>query len=65
MSMMPVLTTQPHREGPMPGGVSPPLSHAEPMPEHMAFEVTSCIIQSLEEKEEEVEEGSVVVVATN
>ncbi|KAK2864525.1 hypothetical protein Q7C36_003679 [Tachysurus vachellii] len=63
--MMPVMTTQPHREGPMPGGVSPSLSHAEPMPEHMAFEVTSCIIQSLEEKEEEVEEGAVVVVATN
>ncbi|XP_060720880.1 uncharacterized protein fam131ba isoform X5 [Tachysurus vachellii] len=63
--MMPVMTTQPHREGPMPGGVSPSMSHAEPMPEHMAFEVTSCIIQSLEEKEEEVEEGAVVVVATN
>ncbi|XP_026999604.2 uncharacterized protein fam131ba isoform X3 [Tachysurus fulvidraco] len=63
--MMPVMTTQPHREGPIPGGVSPSLSHAEPMPEHMAFEVTSCIIQSLEEKEEEVEEGAVVVVATN
>ncbi|MCJ8749735.1 hypothetical protein PDJAM_G00179690 [Pangasius djambal] len=65
MSMTPVLTSQPHREGPMPGCVSPPLSHAEPMPEQMAFEVTSCIIQSLEEKEEEVEEGAVVVVVTN
>ncbi|KAG7325635.1 hypothetical protein KOW79_010560 [Hemibagrus wyckioides] len=65
MSMTPVLTTQPHREGPMPGGVSPSLSHPEPMPEHMTFEVTSCIIQSLEEKEEEVEDGAVVVVATN
>ncbi|KAM9434875.1 uncharacterized protein fam131ba isoform 2-T2 [Clarias gariepinus] len=65
-SMMAVCTTQPQREGPMPGGVSPPLPHAEPMPEHMAFEVTSCIIQSLEEKEEgEVEDGAVVVVATN
>lgn len=63
--MTPVLTSQPHREGPMPDGVSPPLSHAEPMPEHMTFEVTSCIIQSLEEKEEEVEEGAVVVVVTN
>lgn len=63
--MTPVLTSQPHREGLKPGGVSPPLSHTEPMPEHMAFEVTSCIIQSLEEKEEEVEEGAVVVVATN
>ncbi|XP_017336528.1 uncharacterized protein fam131ba isoform X1 [Ictalurus punctatus] len=65
MFMTPVLTSQPHREGLKPGGVSPPLSHTEPMPEHMAFEVTSCIIQSLEEKEEEVEEGAVVVVATN
>lgn len=63
--MTPVVTSQPHREGPMPGGVSPSLSHADPTPEHMAFEVTSCIIQSLEEKEEEVEEGAVVVVVTN
>ncbi|XP_060760052.1 uncharacterized protein fam131ba [Neoarius graeffei] len=65
MSMTPVVTSQPHREGPMPGGVSPSLSYTEPMPEHTPFEVTSCIIQSLDLKEEEVEDGAVVVVATN
>ncbi|XP_062846128.1 uncharacterized protein fam131ba isoform X2 [Trichomycterus rosablanca] len=56
----------PHRDGPTPpGAVSPAQSLAKPTAEHMTFEVTSCIIQSLEEKEEEVEDGTIVVVATN
>ncbi|XP_066530952.1 uncharacterized protein fam131ba isoform X2 [Hoplias malabaricus] len=66
-SVTPVLTPPPPREDPTPpGGVSPAQAPAEPMAEHMAFEVTSCIVQSLEDKEEEVvEDGTVVVVATN
>ncbi|XP_048085968.1 uncharacterized protein fam131ba isoform X2 [Alosa alosa] len=53
-------------------GPSPPVpffSTAEPGAEYAPFEVTSCIVQSLEEMDEELaaakEEGSVVVVATN
>ncbi|KAL6461224.1 hypothetical protein MHYP_G00311900 [Metynnis hypsauchen] len=67
MSVTPVLTPPPPREDPTPsGGTSPAQAPAEPMAEHMTFEVTSCVVQSLEEKEEEVvEEGTVVVVATN
>ncbi|XP_072531889.1 uncharacterized protein fam131ba isoform X1 [Salminus brasiliensis] len=67
-SVTPVLTPPPPREDPTtPGSVSPAQAPAEPRAGHMAFEVTSCVVQSLEEMEEEavVEEGSVVVVATN
>ncbi|XP_037396956.1 uncharacterized protein fam131ba isoform X6 [Pygocentrus nattereri] len=67
MSVTPVLTPPPPREDPTPpGGTSPAQAPAEPTAEHMTFEVTSYVVQSLEEKEEEVvEEGTVVVVATN
>ncbi|XP_051728647.1 uncharacterized protein fam131ba isoform X7 [Ctenopharyngodon idella] len=65
-SVTPVLTPLPQREDSTPPGVmSPGLAPAEPMAEHMTYEVTSCVVQSLEEKEEEVEDGAVVVVATN
>ncbi|KAI4882287.1 hypothetical protein NFI96_019189 [Prochilodus magdalenae] len=67
MSVTPVLTPPLPREDPTPpGGVSPAQAPAEPMAEHMTFEVTSCVVQSLEEKEEDVvDEATVVVVATN
>ncbi|XP_016348199.1 protein FAM131B-like isoform X5 [Sinocyclocheilus anshuiensis] len=60
-SLTPALTPPPQREGSTPPrGMSP--GQAEPVAEHMTYEVTSCVVQSLEEKEEEV---AVVVVATN
>ncbi|XP_076864188.1 uncharacterized protein fam131ba isoform X2 [Brachyhypopomus gauderio] len=66
ISVTPVLTPPAPGEDPTPpGSVSATQAPAQPMAEHMAFEVTSCVIQSLEEKEEVVEEGAVVVVATN
>uniref|UniRef100_A0A3B3WYZ6 Family with sequence similarity 131 member Ba n=1 Tax=Poecilia mexicana TaxID=48701 RepID=A0A3B3WYZ6_9TELE len=48
-------------------GSSPgtPAQPAEPIPERIPFDVTPCVVQSLEEKDEEAEEGSIVVVATN
>ncbi|XP_062386066.1 AF4/FMR2 family member lilli isoform X2 [Sardina pilchardus] len=66
-------------DGPSPGPAAPFFSTAalaEPATEYAPFEVTSCIVQSLEEKDKEAaaavavvaaakEEGSVVVVATN
>ncbi|XP_048058040.1 uncharacterized protein fam131ba isoform X4 [Megalobrama amblycephala] len=65
-SVTPVLTPLPQREDSTPPGVmSPGQAPAEPMTEHMTYEVTSCVVQSLEEKEEEVEDGAVVAVATN
>ncbi|XP_067282579.1 uncharacterized protein fam131ba isoform X5 [Pseudorasbora parva] len=65
-SVTPVLTPQPQREDSTPPGVmSPGRAPAEPMAEHTTYEVTSCVVQSLEEKEEEMEDGAVVVVATN
>ncbi|XP_026113590.1 uncharacterized protein LOC113092188 isoform X3 [Carassius auratus] len=65
-SVTPALTPPPQREDSTPpGGMSPGRAPAEPVAEHMTYEVTSCVIQSLEEKEEEVEDGAVVVVATN
>ncbi|XP_022521863.2 uncharacterized protein fam131ba isoform X3 [Astyanax mexicanus] len=65
-SLTPVLTPPPPREEPTPpGSVSPAQAPAEPRAEHMAFEVTSCVVQLLEEREEVVEDGSVVVAVTN
>ncbi|KAM4550786.1 uncharacterized protein V3H82_019861 isoform 6-T6 [Fundulus diaphanus] len=48
-------------------GSSPgiPAQTAEPIPERKPFDVTPCVVQSLEERDEEAEEGSIVVVATN
>ncbi|XP_042362516.1 uncharacterized protein LOC121957802 isoform X2 [Plectropomus leopardus] len=48
-------------------GSSPglPSQTAEPVAERIPFDVTPCVVQSLEEKDEEAEEGSVVIVATN
>ncbi|XP_030645342.1 protein FAM131B [Chanos chanos] len=63
-SMIPALS--PAREDATPPrGPSPGQAPAEPITEPVPFEVTSCVVQSLEEKEEEVEESSVVIVATN
>ncbi|XP_050992721.1 uncharacterized protein fam131ba isoform X2 [Labeo rohita] len=66
-SVTPALTPPPQREDSTPpGGMSPGQAPAaEPVAEHMTYEVTSCVVQSLEEKEEEVEDGAVVAVATN
>ncbi|XP_065143978.1 uncharacterized protein fam131ba isoform X2 [Paramisgurnus dabryanus] len=67
-SLTPSLTTPPQREdSSSPATMSPGQAPAEPMAEHMTYDVTSCVVQSLEEKEEvEVEDGvNVVVVATN
>uniref|UniRef100_A0A672T4Z6 Family with sequence similarity 131 member Ba n=1 Tax=Sinocyclocheilus grahami TaxID=75366 RepID=A0A672T4Z6_SINGR len=65
-SLTPALTPPPQREGSTPPrGMSPGQVPAEPVAEHMTYEVTSCVVQSLEEKEEEVEDGAVVIVATN
>ncbi|XP_039977032.1 uncharacterized protein LOC120786048 isoform X3 [Xiphias gladius] len=62
------LTPSPLREeAPSTRGSSPglPAQTAESMAERIPFEVTPCVVQSLEEKDEEAEEGSIVVVATN
>ncbi|KAM4725159.1 uncharacterized protein FYW61_013386 isoform 3-T3 [Anableps anableps] len=62
------LTPSPLREeAPTTRGSSPgtPAQTAEPIPERIPFDVTPCVVQSLEEKDEEAEEGSIVVVATN
>ncbi|XP_014845915.1 PREDICTED: uncharacterized protein LOC106919802 isoform X4 [Poecilia mexicana] len=62
------LTPSPLREeAPTTRGSSPgtPAQPAEPIPERIPFDVTPCVVQSLEEKDEEAEEGSIVVVATN
>ncbi|XP_062302213.1 uncharacterized protein fam131ba [Osmerus eperlanus] len=54
------------RENAMPiGSFSPGLVPTEPIMGRLPFDVTPCVIQSLEEKDEEAEEGSIVVVATN
>lgn len=37
----------------------------ESVVERIPFDITPCVVQSLEEKEEEAEEGSIVIVATN
>ncbi|XP_043993590.1 uncharacterized protein LOC122843130 isoform X3 [Gambusia affinis] len=62
------LTPSPLREeAPTTRGSSPgtPAQPAEPILERIPFDVTPCVVQSLEEKDEEAEEGSIVVVATN
>uniref|UniRef100_A0A3Q1G8Q5 Family with sequence similarity 131 member Ba n=1 Tax=Acanthochromis polyacanthus TaxID=80966 RepID=A0A3Q1G8Q5_9TELE len=62
------LTPSPLREdAPSTRGSSPGLlaQTTEPVAERIPFDVTPCVVQSLEEKDEEAEEGSIVVVATN
>ncbi|KAM9737742.1 uncharacterized protein ACNS7B_013342 isoform 3-T3 [Menidia menidia] len=62
------LTPSPLRdEAPSTRGSSPglPAHTAESIAERIPFDVTPCIVQSLEEKDEEGEEGSIVIVATN
>uniref|UniRef100_A0A3P8RS98 Family with sequence similarity 131 member B n=1 Tax=Amphiprion percula TaxID=161767 RepID=A0A3P8RS98_AMPPE len=62
------LTPSPLREdAPSTRGSSPGLlaQTTESVAERIPFDVTPCVVQSLEEKDEEAEEGSIVVVATN
>ncbi|XP_050924957.1 uncharacterized protein LOC108886973 isoform X6 [Lates calcarifer] len=62
------LTPSPLREeAPSTRGSSPglPAQTTESIAERIPFDVTPCVVQSLEEKDEETEEGSIVVVATN
>ncbi|KAM9385880.1 uncharacterized protein KZ484_007467 [Pholidichthys leucotaenia] len=62
------LTPSPLREdAPSTRGSSPglPAQSAESLTERIPFDVTPCMVQSLEEKDEEAEEGSIVVVTTN
>ncbi|KAG7215556.1 hypothetical protein INR49_014723 [Caranx melampygus] len=62
------LTPSPLREeAPSTRGSSPglPAQTAESAAERIPFDVTPCVVQSLEEKDEEAEDGSIVVVATN
>ncbi|KAA0710152.1 Protein FAM131B [Triplophysa tibetana] len=61
-SVTPALTPPPQREDSTPPrGMSPGQAPAVPTAEHMTYEVTSSVIQSLEE----AEDGAIVVVATN
>ncbi|XP_015236993.1 PREDICTED: uncharacterized protein LOC107089005 [Cyprinodon variegatus] len=62
------LTPSPMREeAPPTRGSSPgiPAQTTEPLSERIPFDVTPCVVQSLEERDEEAEEGSILVVATN
>lgn len=62
------LTPSPLREdAPTTRGSSPglPAQIAESITERIPFDVIPCVVQSLEEKDEEGEEGSIVIVATN
>ncbi|XP_044027902.1 protein FAM131B-like isoform X7 [Siniperca chuatsi] len=62
------LTPSPLREdAPSTRGSSPglPAQMAESVAQRIPFDVTPCVVQLLEEKDEEAEEGSIVVVATN
>ncbi|XP_047239631.1 uncharacterized protein LOC124879245 isoform X3 [Girardinichthys multiradiatus] len=62
------LTPSPLREdAPTTRGSSPgiPVQTSEPIPERIPFDVTPCVVQLLEENDEEAEEGSIVIVATN
>lgn len=62
------LTPSPLREdAPSTRGSSPglPAQTTEPVAERIPFDVTPCVVQSLEENDEEADEGSIVVVATN
>ncbi|XP_021427613.1 protein FAM131B isoform X1 [Oncorhynchus mykiss] len=66
LTLEPTLTPSPLREDATPiGGTGPQLARPEPMAERIPFVVTPCIVQSLEEKGEEVAKGSIVAVATN
>ncbi|XP_021417662.2 protein FAM131B isoform X3 [Oncorhynchus mykiss] len=66
LTLEPTLTPSPLREDATPiGGTSPQLARPESMGERIPFVVTPCIVQSLEEKDEEVAEGSIVAVAIN
>ncbi|CAB1321019.1 unnamed protein product [Coregonus sp. 'balchen'] len=66
LTLEPTLTPSPLREDATPiGGTSPQLARTELMAERIPFVVTPCIVQSLEEKDEEVVKGSIVAVATN
>ncbi|XP_029591892.1 uncharacterized protein LOC115176177 isoform X2 [Salmo trutta] len=66
LTLEPTLTPSPLREDATPiGGTSPQLARPESMAERIPFVVTPCIVQSLEEKDEEVAEGSIVAVAIN
>ncbi|XP_055750490.1 uncharacterized protein LOC129831275 isoform X2 [Salvelinus fontinalis] len=66
LTLEPTLTPSPLREDATSiGGTSPQLACPESMAERMPFVVTPCIVQSLEEKDEEVAEGSIVAVAIN
>ncbi|XP_010895174.1 uncharacterized protein fam131ba isoform X3 [Esox lucius] len=65
LTLEPTLTPSPLRDDATPiGGTSPQLACPEQMTERIPFDVTPCIVQSLEEKDEEVEE-SIVAVASN
>ncbi|MEQ2240719.1 hypothetical protein ILYODFUR_018044 [Ilyodon furcidens] len=62
------LTPSPLREeAPTTRGSSPgiPAQTSEPIPGRIPFDVTPCVVQLLEEKDEEAEDGSIVIVATN
>lgn len=62
------LTPSPLKEeAPSTRGSSPgiPTQSGECAAERIPFDVVPCVVQSLEEKDEEAEEGSIVVVATN
>ncbi|KAM9414623.1 uncharacterized protein ACWYII_023898 isoform 2-T2 [Salvelinus alpinus] len=66
LTLEPTLTPSPLREDATPiGGTSPQLARPESMAERIPFVVTPCIVQSLEEKDEELAEGSIVAVAIN
>lgn len=62
------LTPSPLREDPpSTRGSSPGLSNqsAETVQERLQFDAMPCVVRSLEEKDEEVDDGSIVVVVTN
>lgn len=42
-----------------------PAQTAEPLADRIPLDVTPCVVRSLEEKDEEAEDGSIVVVVTN
>ncbi|XP_052326442.1 protein FAM131B-like isoform X4 [Oncorhynchus keta] len=66
LTLEPTLTPSPLREDATPiGGTSPQRARPESMGERIPFVVTPCIVQSLEEKDEEVAEGPIVAVAIN
>ncbi|XP_024256547.1 protein FAM131B isoform X3 [Oncorhynchus tshawytscha] len=66
LTLEPTLTPSPLREDATPiGGTSPQLARPESMGERIPFVVTPCIVQSLEDKDEEVAEGHIVAVAIN